>query len=162
MLSNMSGHWAVNTKMRPLLKILLVSTIAYQGVRGAFYYPNARVSLLEHILIDNWGAYASNFSSAITPCTNYVSQSGEIGLNSGRTTAAQWMRVAFHDFVTHNATEGSGGIDASIGFETLRAENKGSAMNDSFAFWRPFVNDEVSSTWSYLLAVPCYCNFGIL
>lgn len=55
-------------------------------VWAAFYYPNPQVRmsiidttfgllsinkvyLLEHILVDNWGAYASNFSSAITPCT---------------------------------------------------------------------------------------------
>ena len=54
--------------------------------------------------------------------------------------------MAFHDFVTANTTAGTGGIDASIGFETLREENKGSAMNDSFTFWRPFMNQAVSST----------------
>lgn len=112
---------------------------------AAFYYPNPQVHFLEHILVDNWGAYASNFSSAITPCDNYVTEVGEAAAISGRTTAAQWMRVAFHDFVTANVSAGTGGIDASIGFETLRAENSGSAFNDSFTFWRPFVNDAVSS-----------------
>ena len=113
---------------------------------AAFYYPNPQVSFLEHILVDNWGAHASNFSSAITPCHNYVTEAGEAAANSGRTTAAQWMRVAFHDFVTANVTAGTGGIEASIGFETLRDENTGSAFNDSFTFWRPFVNDAVPST----------------
>jgi hypothetical protein len=42
---------------------------------------------------------------------------------------------------------GTGGVDASIGFETAREENKGSAFNDSFTFWRPFVNGAVSSTF---------------
>jgi len=113
--------------------------------QAAFYYPTPAISFLEHILVDNWGAYASNFSSAITPCTNYVSQTGTTGLNSGRTTAAQWMRVMFHDFITANVSAGTGGIDASIGFETAREENKGSAFNDSFSFWRPFVGEGVSS-----------------
>lgn len=113
---------------------------------AAVYYPNPQVHFLEHILVDNWGAYASNFSSAITPCNNYVTELGEAATMSGRTTAAQWIRVAFHDFVTANVTAGTGGIDASIGFETLRSENSGSAFNDSFTFWRPFVNDKVSST----------------
>jgi hypothetical protein len=54
----------------------------------------------------------------------------------GRTTAAQWIRVAFHDFVTADAAAGTGGLDASIGFETLRAENSGTAFNDSFSFFR--------------------------
>jgi hypothetical protein len=122
-----------------------IGTYMLSVANGAFYYPDVRTHLLEHILVDNWGAYASNFSSAITPCTNYVTQTGTAALNSGRTTAAQWIRVLFHDFVTANVTAGTGGVDASIGFETARSENSGSAFNDSFTFWRPFVNDAVSS-----------------
>ncbi|KAH8888604.1 heme peroxidase [Thozetella sp. PMI_491] len=121
----------------------LLGVLSARGCLAALYYPSLQVSLLEHILVDNWGAYASNFSAAITPCTNYVTEVGDPAIKSGRTTAAQWIRVAFHDFVTANVTAGTGGLDASIGFETLRSENSGSAMNDSFTFWRPFVNDAV-------------------
>ncbi|KAI1385388.1 heme peroxidase [Hypoxylon trugodes] len=113
-------------------------------VTAMFYYPNPSTSALEHILVDNWGAYASNFSSAITPCDNYVTEVGEPAINSHRTTSAQWIRVAFHDFATADVLKGTGGIDASIGFETARDENKGSAFNDSFTFWQPFVNEFVS------------------
>ncbi|KAL6154728.1 hypothetical protein ACJQWK_01026 [Exserohilum turcicum] len=113
-------------------------------VNAALYHPTPQQSLLEHILVDNWGAYASNFSSAITPCDRYVTQTGTAALTSGRTTAAQWMRVLFHDFITADVAKGTGGVDASIGFETAREENKGSAFNDSFTFWRPFVNEYVS------------------
>ncbi|KAI1426306.1 heme peroxidase [Xylaria sp. FL1777] len=108
-----------------------------------FYYPDAQVSQLEHILVDNWDAYASNFSSAITPCTRYVTEIGEAADTSGRTTSAQWLRVLFHDFATADVAAGTGGVDASIGFETFRDENKGSAFNDSFTFWRPYVNEFV-------------------
>jgi hypothetical protein len=128
-----------------LLLILVLGASMLRGVDASFYYPDIQTYLLEHILVDNWGAYASNFSSAITPCTNYVTETGEPALKSGRTTAAQWIRVLFHDFVTANVSAGTGGIDASIGFETARGENSGSAFNDSFTFWRPFVNDAVSS-----------------
>ena len=66
----------------------------------------------------------------------------------------------FHDFVTANVSAGTGGIDASIGFETARVENKGSAFNDSFAFWRPFVHDGVSSKFGtdreQLLVLMCW------
>lgn len=148
--------------MRCVLGLLLGVLFAAEPSLAAFYYPNAQTSLLDHILVDNWGAYASNFSSAISPCTNYVTEVGEPALISGRTTAAQWMHVAFHDYVTANVTAGTGGIDASIGFETLRSENSGSAMNDSFTFWRPFMNDAVSSElvlsgpaiWGLFLGVP--------
>ncbi|RDW64135.1 peroxidase-5 [Coleophoma crateriformis] len=116
------------------LLLVLPSSLA------AFFYPNAQASLIDHILVDVHGAYASNFSTAITPCTNYVSGSQILG----RETAAQWLRVAFHDFVTADVSAGTGGMDASIGFETLREEDSGSAFNDSLAFFRPYVNKEVS------------------
>lgn len=49
------------------------------------------------------------------------------------------------DFATADVEKGTGGIDASIGFETLRPENSGSAMNDSLAFFAPYVNAHTSS-----------------
>ncbi|KAG6355115.1 hypothetical protein INS49_004196 [Diaporthe citri] len=130
--------------MRPLLARLITPALVAHTSLAAFYYPTPQAAFLEHILVDNWGAHASNFSSAITPCSNYVTEVGEPAANSGRTTAAQWMRVAFHDFVTADVGAGTGGVDASIGFETERGENSGSAFNDSFTFWAPFVNDAVS------------------
>lgn len=128
------------------IRLLLCISFLVRTATCMFYYPNPQISLLEHMLVDNWKAYSSNLSTGITPCTNYVTEVGEPALNSGRTSAAQWIRVAFHDFVTGNVAAGTGGVDASIGFETFREENKGSAFNDSFTFWRPFVNEFVSST----------------
>ncbi|KAI1753198.1 heme peroxidase [Xylaria castorea] len=125
------------------LQLIFMQMICMRAATAMFYYPNAQVSQLEHILVDNGGAYASNFSSAVTPCTRYVTQTGEAADTSGRTTSAQWLRVVFHDFVTADVGAGTGGVDASIGFETFRDENKGSAFNDSFTFWRPFVNEFV-------------------
>ncbi|CAJ2508892.1 Uu.00g139180.m01.CDS01 [Anthostomella pinea] len=129
--------------MMATLTALCFLVVCVPSTGAMFYYPSPAISLLEHILVDNWGAYASNFSAAITPCTNYVTEIGDAAPNSGRTTAAQWLRVGFHDFVTADVAAGTGGLDASIGFETFRDENKGSAFNDSFTFWRPFVNEFV-------------------
>ncbi|KAI0102417.1 heme peroxidase [Nemania sp. FL0031] len=126
-----------------LMQSCMLHLLLLHEAAAMFYYPSAQVSQLEHILVDNWGAHASNFSSAITPCDRYVTEVGDAAVNSGRTTSAQWLRVVFHDFVTANVTAGTGGVDASIGFETFRDENKGSAFNDSFTFWRPFVNEFV-------------------
>ena len=123
------------------------------GSLAAFYYPDPQYYLLEHILVDNWGAHASNFSSAITPCTRYVTEVGDAAINSGRTTAAQWVRVLFHDFITANVSAGTGGVDASIGFETARAENKGSAFNDSFTFWSGFTSSHVSSMFASIFTL---------
>ncbi|KAI1136418.1 heme peroxidase [Hypoxylon sp. FL0543] len=124
------------------MAVTLLGAIS-KPVAAMFYYPSPAASALEHILVDNWGAYASNFSSAITPCENYVTEVGLPAINSRRTTAAQWLRVAFHDFATADVAAGTGGLDASIGFETERAENSGSAFNDSFTFWQPFVDEFV-------------------
>ncbi|KAG0646745.1 WSC domain-containing [Hyphodiscus hymeniophilus] len=108
--------------------------------QAAFFYPDVQTSLLEHLIVDTYGAYWSGFSFAITPCSHYVSGNQTLG----RETAAQWLRVAFHDFVTARVEEGTGGMDASLGFETLREEDSGTAFNDSLTFFRPFVNSKVS------------------
>lgn len=55
------------------------------------------------------------------------------------------FRVAFHDFAPANVALGTGGMDASLGFETDRDENHGAAMNDSLTFFAPFVNKYASS-----------------
>lgn len=39
------------------------------------------------------------------------------------------------DFVTANIYSESGGLDASIGFETGRTENVGPAFNDALTFF---------------------------
>jgi hypothetical protein len=128
--------------------LLFTFSIAFCGISGALgalFYPNPQTSLLEHLLVDTHGSHASGFANAITPCKNYVNGAQTLG----RETAAQWIRVAFHDFVTAHVVDGTGGMDASIGFETLREEDSGSAMNDSLSFFRPFVNPIVSSEYFF-------------
>ena len=49
------------------------------------------------------------------------------------------------DFVTGSIYTLEGGLDASIGFETLRAENVGPAFNDSLTNFSYFFNSMVSS-----------------
>ncbi|KAF8892846.1 heme peroxidase [Mucidula mucida] len=106
----------------------------------AYVWPDHVMDELEHLLVDTQGFNDGTFKRAITPCSNYVSGAQ----NLGRETAAQWIRVSFHDFATANVAEGTGGLDASIQFETDRAENSGAAMNDSMAFFAPFANAYVS------------------
>lgn len=122
---------------------------------AALHYPSPLVSRLEHLLVDTDGSFRSGFKDAINPCTNYVSGAQTLG----RQTSAQWLRVAFHDFVTAHVDQGTGGIDASIGFETLRAEDSGSAFNDSFTWFAPFVDAQTSSelsskSYAYYTAFP--------
>ena len=94
--------------MRALEALFMPALVVHTSV-AALYHPTPRAAYLEHILVDNWGAHASNFSSAMTPCSKYVIEVGRPALKSGRMTAAQWMRVAFHDFVTADVRVGTGG-----------------------------------------------------
>lgn len=54
------------------------------------------------------------------------------------------MRTAYHDAATHDKEAGTGGLDASILFETDRAENPGTAFNDTFGFFAAHYNGDVS------------------
>jgi len=129
-----------------LLSSFVVFLSLLPSSHSALHYPTALLSRLEHLLVDTDGAFRSGFKDAITPCSNYVSGSQLLG----RQTSSQWLRVAFHDFVTAHVDEGTGGIDASIGFETLRSEDSGSAFNDSFAFFAPYVDARTSSKRSLI------------
>ena len=78
--------------MAPARFIVSIGILA-GGAAAAFHYPDSRTSALEHLLVDTDGNWRSGFKDAISPCANYVSGPQTLG----RTTAAQWMRVAFHD-----------------------------------------------------------------
>ncbi|RMZ73554.1 WSC domain-containing [Pyrenophora seminiperda CCB06] len=45
--------------------------------------------------------------------------------------AAEWVRTAFHDTITHNRHTQTGGLVASIQYELDRPENKGAALNNT-------------------------------
>lgn len=130
---------------RSLTTLLLLTA---QAARGA-HYPSAQVSRLEHLLVDSAGYNNGSFYGGVTPCSLYVSSPNQ---NLGRTTAGQWMRVAFHDFSTADVAAGTGGIDASIVYEYLRPENSGAAFPDSFAYWGDYIDAETSREIQFILA----------
>lgn len=53
------------------------------------------------------------------------------------------------DFATANVAAGTGGVDASVGFETTRPENVGPGIPDSLFFFSFFVNAKTSSMYSF-------------
>lgn len=114
----------------------------------AVSWQDHQTAELEHLLVDTSGFNDAGFARGVTPCSFYVSGAQ----NTGRTSAGQWMRVAFHDFATFDAAAGTGGIDASIGWETMREENKGAAMNDSMGYWAGFVNKYTTSAYCCFLS----------
>ena len=52
---------------------------------------------------------------------------------------------AYHDMATFDIDTGLGGLDASIGFETDRPQNIGSAMNTSMVFFAGFQHKSSSA-----------------
>ncbi|KAL1801263.1 hypothetical protein ACET3X_001605 [Alternaria dauci] len=65
--------------------------------------------------------------------------------------AAEWVRTAFHDSVTHDAKTKVGGLDASIQYELDRPENLGAALNNTLADISSLVN--IRSSAADLLAL---------
>lgn len=62
---------------------------------------------VEHIITESTGFNADGFLDAVTPCGGYVGFADNITIR-GEQTAAQWIRLAFHDFVTANVSAGTG------------------------------------------------------
>ncbi|MCJ1274178.1 hypothetical protein MMC21_001973 [Puttea exsequens] len=129
------------------MRTSLITSLCLFGLRTATAQYTAdstaaTIRELEHLYLDS---ATSGFLSAITPCTNYANPQGSGANNNlGRQTAAEWIRTAFHDFVTGNIYTSSGGLDASIGFETTRDENVGVAFNDALTFFSYFFSSKVS------------------
>ncbi|KAH8114592.1 heme peroxidase [Phellopilus nigrolimitatus] len=119
-------------------------SLAFFCVLPAFVSCNdpfpAFVNELEHLLVDTGGYNDGGFKTGVTPCSLY----NQGAQNLGRQSASQWVRVSFHDVAPANVALGTGGLDASIGFETNREESHGAAMNDSLTFFAPFVNKYAS------------------
>lgn len=124
-----------------MLSLPLLVLAAVSPALAASYYPDPKTSELEHLLVDTGGIDDGGIKAAITPCGVYTMGTQTLG----RMSAAQWIRVAFHDSAPANVSDGSGGLDASIGFETLRAENSGSAMNDTMGFFANYTSAVVSN-----------------
>lgn len=65
--------------------------------------------------------------------------------------SAEWVRTAFHDAATYDASTKTGGLDASIQYELDRQENLGAALNNTLADLSSSVN--IHSSAADLLAV---------
>jgi hypothetical protein len=97
------------------LTLALLTVCLAQCVSGLPTWPSA-VDELEDIMYLQTGYRSRGMSSRVTPC-------GYSAAGSGRNAAAEWMRTAFHDAATANTYFGTGGLDASIMFETARRKS---------------------------------------
>ncbi|KAL0071302.1 hypothetical protein AAF712_001868 [Marasmius tenuissimus] len=97
---------------------------------------------LEDIMYLQAGYQRRGFHDGVTPCSAFPQ--GGPGPHA-RHAAAEWVRTAFHDAITHNKEAGTGGLDGSLLYETDRPENTGSiGFTDTFGFFHSFLNRRVS------------------
>lgn len=111
-------------------------------------WPSPRTDTLEDLMHLTTGHRSPTFPAPITPCG--TSPSGD----AGRVLAAEWLRTAFHDAATGNTVLGTGGLDASIAYETRSADNAGPAFNATLAALAPHLSARAST--ADLLALGVY------
>lgn len=104
---------------------------------------------LEDIKYLNDGFNSRGFAFAVTPCT--------FTRAPGRSIAGGFLRTAFHDMAPANVAAGTGGLDASIGFELqgqYASSNGGPAFNNTITYYSKFFNAQASI--SDLIALGVY------
>ncbi|KAI6262557.1 hypothetical protein MCOR07_003302 [Pyricularia oryzae] len=124
--------------MRP---VILCATGAWLSQASTEYTWPSPHDELEDILSLQSGLYARNFVAGVTPCL----QGGNV---KGRQNAAEWIRTAFHDMITHSADNdgpSTGGLDGSIWFELDRPANSGLAFNNTFNFFSNLYSSRASA-----------------
>lgn len=131
----------------------ILTSLVVLGTVSAQWVPDKQSEIireLEHVYLDSG---SSNLIAAVSPCSTYTDpQTGAPSNNLGRQSAAEWIRTAFHDFITATIFQ-TGGIDASIGFETTRDENVGPAFADSLTRFSYYFNNRLSMSDMIALGV---------
>ncbi len=94
--------YSFTTRLYGLFLFLKVATAQRNGID-----IRDRMEEMEHILVDNAGTNSDGFVDAVTPCSNYVGFASNATIR-GEQSSAQWVRIAFHDFVTGNMSTGLG------------------------------------------------------
>ncbi|KAF7341549.1 Peroxidase [Mycena venus] len=108
-----------------MLKLVLLVSL---GAANAYVWPSPQLDALEAL---RWDQDRNGITGLVQPCDFFIFGPA----NSGRSNAADWIRTAYHDMATHNSTDGTGGMDASIRFteEQARPEDIGDGFSNSVA-----------------------------
>lgn len=123
--------------MRTILQCAsILAAACSQG--SAYTWPDTE-DLLETIYYQQVGFKGRRFGAFVRTCDN----GGNLG--GGRTNTAEWIRTAYHDMATADVEAGTGGVDASIGFERNRPENVGRAFFDTLLFFENFESTRSSA-----------------
>ncbi|KAF8172217.1 heme peroxidase [Mycena galopus ATCC 62051] len=105
-----------------MLPLILLGNIR---VVSAYIWPSPQLDALESLRFD---LDRHTLGAFLEPCDKF--SFGLTPFDTGRSNAADCIRTAYHDTVTYNLTDGTGGLDASIRFlaEFERPENNGTGF----------------------------------
>ncbi|EXJ76045.1 uncharacterized protein A1O5_00553 [Cladophialophora psammophila CBS 110553] len=117
---------------------------------SAATWPSPAYDEIEDLMLLNSGVNARNFPFPVVPCT--------FAPTPGHSVAGGFLRTAFHDMAPADVAAGTGGLDASIGFELLEPyiENTGPAFNASLTYYSKFFSSRASM--SDLIALGVYAS----
>jgi hypothetical protein len=104
---------------------------------------------LEEIMFQQRIFKSRNFADTISPCSNEAS-------GPGRQVAAEWLRVAFHDMSTADASTGKGGLDGSLQYQLDDGESKGPGFNSTLKFFSDYLSKK--SSLADLIALGVYAS----
>ncbi|KAJ6463794.1 L-ascorbate oxidase [Mycena vitilis] len=105
--------------------------------RAADYkWPSLQYDALEEFLYEGSRPDGSSMADLVRPC--------KLRGGTNTTVAAEWLRLVYHDVAAHNISDGTGGLDGSIFFETARSENVGAGMNNTLSDFSTYPNKYVS------------------
>ncbi|KAF7375657.1 Peroxidase [Mycena sanguinolenta] len=128
-----------------MLRVILISLAV--TIANAYIWPSPQLDALEALRFNQDGHNQGGIAVFIEPCDRFVLDTGSnVDSTSGRSNVADWVRTAYHDMATHNVTDGTGGLDASIRFpqESLRTENVGNGFNNTVEALGSVINRYVS------------------
>ncbi|CAE6527596.1 unnamed protein product [Rhizoctonia solani] len=115
-------------------------------------WPNPVWDEIEDITHVQSGLFRAAIIDGVNPCGAFHQSNID---DPSRQASSEWLRTAFHDAITHNAQTGTGGVDASLIWETDRSENLGGrSFNATFGFMVNFYN--IRASMSDLVALATY------
>ncbi|KAB2581378.1 putative l-ascorbate oxidase protein [Lasiodiplodia theobromae] len=124
------------------VQLAVLAASAAPAVSAKYVWP-AQNDFIEDLLAIQSGYINFGFTDTVTPCG--------FGSNTpGQQTAAEWVRTAFRDAITHDKSAGTGGLDASIIYEATK--DKRPSFNNTFTSMADFVNPHASAADMIALA----------
>lgn len=131
--------------MMPSQKFLVYTVVGLNLAASAYAtssytWPDPKIDTLEFMLYEQSGFDVNTPAAFIIPCGQLDAIFGP-----GRSVSAEWLRTAYHDMATADIDAGTGGIDASIGFELQdRDENPGVGFSETLGILRQFLSPQSS------------------